>query len=230
MLGFAVTTPIFLLAFVLPKFAAIYASKAAALPTPTKDPHGFSQFILDHRISLPVSIAVTVAALMWYVAGRPANAPLHWVQLHVPLLGPMFRKLHLARSMRMIGTMAGAGIPLTDCVATANDLCGNVYFRELWTVVLERIQTGRQLWEAMSDHPLIPRSICQMIHSGEKAGKLAFVMDQVSGFAEQELKEQIAELTRYIEPIMIILMGVIIGGVALALLLPIFTISRVVAH
>ena len=69
-----------------------------------------------------------------------------------------------------------------------------------------------------------------MIHSGEKAGKLSFVMDQVSAFAEQELKEQIADLTRYIEPIMIVVMGAIIGGVALALLLPIFTISRVVAH
>ena len=130
----------------------------------------------------------------------------------------------------MIGTMAGAGIPLVECVQTANDLCGNVYFRELWTTVLERIQVGRQLSDTMMDHPLVPRAIAQMIHSGEKSGKLAYVMDQVSMFAEQELKEQIADLTRYIEPLMIIIMGCIIGGVALALLLPIFTISRVVAH
>ena len=68
-----------------------------------------------------------------------------------------------------------------------------------------------------------------MLHSGEKGGKLAMVMEQVSGYAEQELKEQIAELTRYIEPAMIIIMGILIGGVALALLLPIFTMSRVVA-
>jgi type IV pilus assembly protein PilC len=81
----------------------------------------------------------------------------------------------------------------------------------------------------MMDQPLVPRSIAQMILSGEKSGKLALVMDQVSGFAEQELKEQIADLTRYIEPLMIMIMGLIIGGVALALLLPIFTISRVVA-
>jgi type IV pilus assembly protein PilC len=69
-----------------------------------------------------------------------------------------------------------------------------------------------------------------MLHSGEKGGKLAFVMEQVSTYAESELKEQIANLTRYIEPAMIIVMGVIIGGVALALLLPIFTISRVMGH
>src|SRR5439155_5328705 len=115
------------------------------------------------------------------------------------------------------------------CVCTAHDLCGNAYFRELWADVLEKIQVGRQLWESMADSPLVPASITQMIHSGEKSGKLAAVMDQISAFAEQELKEQIADLTRYIEPAMILVMGIIIGGVALALLLPIFTISRVVA-
>jgi type IV pilus assembly protein PilC len=230
MLAFAVTTTIFLLAFVLPKFAAIYASKGAALPTPTRILMGLSDFIVDHRISLPVCIAIAVAGLYAYTITPGGTRALHWVQLHIPVLGKMFRKLHLARSMRMIGTMAGAGVPLTDCVNTANDLCGNVYFRELWSGVLEKIQTGRQLGESMSDSALVPRSVTQMIHSGEKAGKLAFVMDQVSLFAEQELKEQIADLTRYIEPAMIIVMGCIIGGVALALLLPIFTISRVVAH
>jgi type IV pilus assembly protein PilC len=69
-----------------------------------------------------------------------------------------------------------------------------------------------------------------MLHSGERGGKLATVMEQVATFAEQELKEKIAELTRYIEPAMIVLMGLLIGGVALALMLPVFTISRVVAH
>jgi type IV pilus assembly protein PilC len=229
MLGFAVTTTTFLLAFVLPKFTAIYASKGAALPLPTKILMAASDFIVDNKVALPVALAVLAAGLFAFVRTRPGERALHYLQLHVPLLGPMFRKLHLARSMRMIGTMAAAGITLTECVSTANDLCGNVYFRELWTTVLERIQHGRQLWETMIDQPLVPRSIAQMILSGEKSGKLALVMDQVSTFAEQELKEQITELTRYIEPLMIMMMGLIIGGVALALLLPIFTISRVVA-
>jgi type IV pilus assembly protein PilC len=230
MMAFALTTTVFLLTFVLPKFTAIYAQKAAALPVPTKILMNMSSFLVDHKIALPIGVAVGVVALMAFVRTQPGTRIVHWLQLHTPLLGPMFRKLHLSRSIRMIGTMAGAGIPLVDCVQTANDLCGNVYFRELWTTVLERIQVGRQLSETMTDHPLVPRAVSQMIHSGEKSGKLAFVMDQVSVFAEAELKEQIAELTRYIEPLMILVMGFIIGGVALALLLPIFTISRVVAH
>jgi type IV pilus assembly protein PilC len=230
MMAFAVTTTIFLLAFVLPKFTAIYAQKAAALPTPTKVLMNMSNFLVDHRVALPIALFVTVAGVVAGSRTQPGQRIVHWLQLHVPMIGPMFRKMHLARSIRMIGTMAGAGISLVDCVQTANDLCGNVYFRELWTTVLERIQVGRQFSETLSDHPLVPRAVSQMIHSGEKSGKLAFVLDQVSVFAEQELKEQIADLTRYIEPLMILVMGFIIGGVALALLLPIFTISRVVAH
>ncbi|MEA2733684.1 MAG: type pilus assembly protein PilC [Humisphaera sp.] len=230
MMAFAATTTIFLLAFVLPKFTMIYAQKGAALPMPTKILMNMSNFLINNKIALPVALAITIAGLIAFVRTRPGERMLHWLQLYVPLVGPMFRKLHLARSVRMIGTMAGAGIPLVDCVQTANDLCGNAYFTELWTTVLERIQVGRQLSDTMMDHPLVPRAIAQMIHSGEKSGKLAFVMDQVSVFAEQELKEQIIELTRYIEPLMIIIMGFIIGGVALALLLPIFTISRVVAN
>jgi type IV pilus assembly protein PilC len=138
--------------------------------------------------------------------------------------------MHLSRSLRMIGTMAGAGVPLVDCVTTAGDLSTNTYFKDLWISVLEKISAGKQLCEPLFESNLVPRSVAQMIHSGEKSGKLAYVMEQISGFAETELKEKIAEMTRYIEPAMIIVMGVIIGGVALALLLPVFTISRVMAH
>jgi type IV pilus assembly protein PilC len=229
MMFFAVSTTIFLLAFVLPKFTAIYSSKGAALPLPTKILMGMSDFLVGHYIAIPLALGIIGAGGYLFARTLRGERVLAYLQLHIPLLGTMFRKLHVARSIRMIGTMAGAGIPLVDCVNTANELCGNVYYRELWTNVLEKIQVGRQLSEALMDSPLVPRAIAQMLHSGEKSGKLAFVMEQVSMFAEQELKEQITELTRYIEPLMIVMMGLIIGGVALALLLPIFTISRVVA-
>ena len=91
--------------------------------------------------------------------------------------------------------------------------------------------TGRkQLSEPLFASKLVPRSVSQMLYSGEKSGKLAMVMEQVSAYAELELKEQITNMTRYIEPLMIVVMGLIIGGVALALLLPIFTISKVLAQ
>jgi type IV pilus assembly protein PilC len=230
MLAFAVTTTIFLLAFVLPKFTVIYASKGAALPVPTQVLMSASNMIVDHWLALAIGVASAATLGYFYFSSQQGQRVWHWLQIHIPLMGAMFRKLHLSRGMRMIGTMANAGVSLMDCVETAKDLCGNSYYSDLWSAVLQQIQTGKQMSEPLSTSPLVPRSVAQMIHAGEKGGKLAFVMEQVSTFAEAELKETITELTRYIEPAMIVIMGVIIGGVALALMLPIFTISRVVAH
>ena len=230
MFAFALTTTLFLLAFVLPKFTTIYANKGAALPVPTRVLMAASNFVVHHWSVLILGTLFAAAGAYFYV-GTPGGArSWHGIQLRIPLIGPMLRKLHLARGMRMIGTMAGAGVTLVDCVTTAHDLCGNLHFRELWDEVSRKIQTGKQLSDPLFASPLVPRSVAQMIHSGEKSGKLAAVMEQVSTFAEQELKDKITELTRYIEPAMIIFMGCLIGGVALALMLPIFTISRVVAH
>jgi type IV pilus assembly protein PilC len=230
MLGFALTTTLFLLVFVLPRFTSIYASKGAALPLPTKILMGASGFVVGHWIVLLICAAsLGGAAFIWLrtLAGRRAW---HLVQLRAPVLGGLFRKLHLSRGLRMIGTMASAGVNLVDCVTTAQDLCSNIYFREMWDEVGVQIQAGKQMSEPLGHSTLVPRSIAQMIHSGEKSGKLAQITEQVANYSEQELKETIADHTRYIEPAMIILMGAIIGGVSLALMLPIFTISRVVAH
>lgn len=230
MLGFAVTTTIFLLAFVLPRFTTIYANKGAALPLPTKILMAASGFVVGHWIGLIIGTAAAAVAGLLYFRTRAGTRTWHFMQLHIPLIGAMYRKLHLSRGLRMIGTMAGAGVNLVDCVSTAHDLCSNTYFREMWEQVSEKITAGKQMSEPLRESPLVPRSVAQMIHSAEKGGKLALVTEQVAGYSEQELKETIADLTRYIEPAMIILMGALIGGVALALMLPIFSISKVVAQ
>jgi type IV pilus assembly protein PilC len=230
MLAFAVSTTVFLLAYVLPKFTVIYANKKAALPAPTQFLMNTSDFLVFHWMGIIIAIVATVIFLAFYLRTHGGARVWHYIQIRLPLMGRMYRKLHLARGLRMIGTMSGAGISLIDCVNTARDLTANQYYRELWAGVSEQIQAGKQISEPLFQSPLVPRSVSQMLHSGEKSGKLAFVMEQVSAYAEQELKEQIANLTRYIEPLMIMVMGALIGGVALALLLPIFTISKVMSQ
>lgn len=230
MFGFALTTTVFLLAFVLPRFTVIYSTKQAALPVPTRALMAASDFIVSQWPALLVCIGGLIAASWLFLRTDTGRRAWHYVQLHMPILGSLYRKVHLARGLRTVGTMAGAGVSLMDCVSTARDLCPNSYFRELWQNASDQIQTGKQLSDPLFDSPLVPRSVAQMIFSGEKSGRLATVMEQIAAYAEQELKDQIAGLTRYIEPAMIVLMGIIIGGICLALLLPIFTISKVMGH
>jgi type IV pilus assembly protein PilC len=179
-----------------------------------------------------IILSVKAAVVVWFAYLRTPGGTRFWhsLQLALPIFGKLYRKMHLARGLRMVGTMSGAGVSLMDCVQTAENLCPNTFFRDLWRQVQEQIHAGKQFSEPLFRSRLVPRSIAQMISSGEKSGKLAQVMEQISGYAEQELKDQVANMTRYIEPAMIIIMGLIIGGVALALLLPVFTISKVMSH
>ncbi len=229
MLTFAITTTIFLLIFVLPRFTSIYAAKKAALPIPTKMLMAMSDFVITQWPWL-VGGGLLAGGLGYLFLGTvTGKRAWHNLQIHLPIMGRVFRKLHLSRGLRMVGTLFGAGVSLVDCVTTAEHLAGNVYYKELWAKVSEDIQAGLPVSTPMFSNNLVPRSVAQMLSSAEKTGKLGIVMEQIAGFAEVELKEQITELTRYIEPAMIVLMGIIIGGVAMALLLPIFTISKVMA-
>ena len=229
MFGFALIVTIFLLAFVLPRFTAIYANKKAALPLPTKILMNASDLLVHHWMILLPATLVGIVGLVMHLRTESGRRHWHWVQLRLPLLGSMFRQLHLARGMRMMGTMGSGGVPLSDSVEVTADLADNYQYRDLWQEVGRQLQTGKQLSEPLARSPLVPPSIAQMIKSGEKSGKLSHVLEQLAGFSEEELKEKVTEMTRYIEPAMIIAMGVLIGSVALALLLPVFTISKVMA-
>lgn len=230
MLGFAIGTTTFLLAFVLPKFTAIYASKKAALPVPTKILMAVSSCICTQWPLILTILGTTIFAFVLLLRTRRGARAFHYVQLNFPLFGALFRKVYLSRGLRLVGTMAGAGVSLVDCVQTAHDLSANSYFKDLWDEVSQEIQAGKQFSEPLFRNSLVPRSVSQMLHSAERSGKLAQVMEQVSAFAEEELKQTIADLTRYIEPLMIAIMGGIIGSVVIALMLPIFTISKVIVR
>ncbi len=231
MFAFACVTTLSLLIFVLPRFTALYASKKAALPLPTQMLMAVSDVLLDYwMLIVPLTLITTIGLFCWVKFTQSGKLALHTLQIRVPMLGGMFRQMHLSRGLRMVGTMAGSGVQLLDCVATARELCANQHFKNLWSEVEHQLHHGKQLSEPLFNSRLVPRAVAQMISSAEKSGKLAVVMEQVAGYSEQELKERIAEMTRYIEPTMIVVMGVIIGGVAMALMLPIFTISRVMGQ
>ncbi len=230
MLGFAVLTTVFLLIFVLPRFTTIYANKGAALPLPTKILMGMSNGLIHHWYIVVPSVLLAVVGGWIFFRSRTGVQCRDFLELNLPGIGAMFRKMHLSRGLRTIGTMAGSGVNLVECVETARELTSNGHYQRLWSRTLDQIQNGRPFSEPLSQSKLVPPAVTRMLASGEKGGKLGMVMEQVAGFSEHELKEKIAELTRYIEPAMILLMGLLIGGITLALLLPVFSISKVVAN
>lgn len=230
MFAFALLTSTFMLAFVLPRFTALYAGKEHLLPVPTKVLLALSGALTQHWPWV-LTGAGGGAFLLWsWLKSDGGREAWHRAQLRLPLVGTMYRKLHLSRGLRMIGTLAGAGVSLVDCLDTATELAGNRLYARMWSTVGAKIRQGQPFSEALKADPLVPPAIAQMLHSGEKGGKLAKVTEKVAEHSEAELKEAITEITRYIEPAMIVLMGALIGGMTMAMLLPVFTVSRVMTQ
>lgn len=229
MLLAAVSVTVFLIAFVLPRFTEIYASRGAALPWPTRALMTLSEQVTQHGYTI---LAVLVAAMtVFMVLRRTAlgRQAIDYLKLHTPVVGPLFRKLYLTRGCRTMGTLITAGVPMLDIIAIVKQVTANAYFHQLWDKVDARLRQGAQLSEALFDSPLIPPPVAQMIFSGEKAGRLALVMDRIARFTEEEFDQQVRQTTQLIEPAMVAIMGALIGFVAIALLLPIFNVGRVVS-
>ena len=139
----------------------------------------------------------------------------------------MYRKACLARSLRTLGSMITAGVSVLEAVTITRDVVGNRIFGRMFADAYSRIEHGEQLSAALHGARYMPRTTWQMLHAGERSGQLGPVMDRVADLSESDLQHSIRTVTQFIEPAMIVVMGVIIGGIALSVLLPIFQMSKV---
>jgi type IV pilus assembly protein PilC len=224
-----------LMFFVLPRFMRIYASRGASLPKLTQVLVGISKILGDFEMMTGiVTTIIVVGAALWYWArttgGRRA---LDAIRIHTPIIGTMYVDMVVTRSMRIMATMVNTGVRLLDAIRVIQGVVDNYYFKRLWLQVDEKIQDGYQLSESIliaEGSDLIAPGIIQMLRAGEKSGRLGEVCDKVSIFYQKKLETSIRNVMTLIEPLMITILGAIIGTIAIALLLPVFRVSSVIAH
>jgi len=224
-----------LMFFVLPRFMKIYEARGAALPKITQILVGFSQMLGDFQVIAAVLTVLILASMgLYYWAGTlTGRRAIDFIKIHAPVLGTMFIDTVITRSMRIMATMLNTGVNLLDAIKVVQSSCENYYFQRLWAGTDEKIRDGYQLSESILISPgsqLIAPGIIQMIRAGEKSGKLGSVCDKISAFYEKKLEASIKNVMALIEPLMITILGAIIGTIAIALLLPVFRISSVIAH
>ena len=229
-----------LMFFVLPRFMKIYESKGAALPKLTQMLVSFSQTLGDFQVmTTVVTVVILMSAALYYLAGTvTGRRVLDYIKIHTPVLGTMFIDMVVTRSMRIMATMVNTGVNLLDSIKVMQGSSENYYFQQLWMGVDEKIRDGYQLSESIQisqqgragQGRLIAPGIIQMLRAGEKSGKVGQVCDKISVFYEKKLQHSIKSVMTLIEPLMITILGAIIGTIAIALLLPVFRISSVIAH
>ena len=226
MLVLAIAVTIFLLTFVLPKFTPLFERQGAALPKPTRFMMAVSAGLMNHWYLWIAGAAAVVAAFCFGRRTARGRQALDYAKINLPLFGPMCRKVTISRSIRTLGTMISSGVPMLEAIALSADVSGNYYFERLWRDVLDQVTSGNQICTALSRSRLFPKMLIQMISSGEETGKLDVVLNKVSNYYDQEVETSLKTVTSMIEPIMITVMGVVVGGIGLALLLPIFSLSK----
>ncbi len=216
----------FLITYILPKFMPIFKARGSDLPGPTVLLMSVSDAFTDYWQFWLVGIVIVVGGLIWGKRTPEGRRYLDWVKINAPIIGTLCRKISISRGIRTLGALLGAGVPVMDSLRLASAVSGNVYYESLWQNVLEEVSSGKRICEILHDSPLFPRVLTQMISAGEEAGKLDVVLEKISNFYDSEVETSIKTVSGLIEPIMIAAMGVVIGTIGLALMLPIFSLSR----
>jgi type IV pilus assembly protein PilC len=224
----AIGVTVFLLTFVLPRFADVFRGKEAVLPWPTKFLMGLSAWMVVNWWMLLVGIA---AAAVFFVLFLKTEVGLLWfdrTKLTVPLFKRMFRALYVSRSLHTMGELLNAGVPMLDTLAITGDISGNLLYKKMWRNVYAAVKQGKKVQSQLVRSTLLPRSVVQMIGAGEESGRLGEVLEEISIYYQKTLREAIKSVTSMIEPLMIIVMGGIVGFIAMAIILPIFKMSNLV--
>lgn len=235
MLLMAVAATGSLMFFVLPRFTKIYQARGAALPKLTQMLVTCSSLLAN---PLFVAFIVTVCIFGYWMFSiwkhtEQGQKIVDWIKLNTPIFSTMIVDAVMTRSMRILSTMVNTGVPLLDALSVMKSSSDNYYFQRLWSHIDAKIRDGYQFSDAVTtsyDSYLIDPAILQMIRAGEKSGQIGQVCDKISIYLSKRLQNSIRVATSLIEPLMITLMGIIIGTIAIALLLPVFKISSVMSQ
>ena len=225
----AILVTIFLLCFVLPRFITIFEGKEHLLPWPTKALMASSGFLRNYWFLIAPAVAAAFGGFLYFI--RTTVGRLWWdkTKLSLPLLRTLCRNLYITRSMHTMSVLTKAGVPILNTISITAQIAGNVLYKDMWLGVYEQVRQGKKIASSLVQYVLMPRNVVQMIRSGEDSGSLAEVLKDISEYYARELKTIIKTVTSMIEPIMIVLMGVLVGFIAMSIILPIFRMSHVVS-
>jgi type IV pilus assembly protein PilC len=224
----ALSTTVFLLTFVLPKFVVIFQGKEAALPMPTKVILFLSATMRSYWYLFIGGTIAIVWSFIWFINTNVGRVWWDRTKLTLPIFKKLCRCLYISRSMHTMGELVNAGVPMLDTISITANISGNALFKRMWHQVFISVKQGQKISTPLQKCPLLPKGVVQMIGSGEESGKLSEVLCDISEYYQKELKTVIRAVTAMIEPLMIVLMGVIVGFIAMSIILPIFKLSSLV--
>lgn len=226
-LAFAITT--FLVVFVVPKFKEIFTSLGGELPLPTRILLGLSDSMRHYFVLEIIGLVLLVMAFKFYISTPPGRMWFDRTSLRMPVIGKLLQKVVIARFARTLATLVKSGVPILSALEIVAKTSGNKVVEKAVNSARTSIKEGENIADPLAASKVFPNMVTRMIAVGEKTGELEKMLSKIADFYENEVDAAVTALTSIIEPLVIAILGVVIGGIVIALFLPVFKISSLVS-
>jgi len=219
----------FLIVWVVPRFKSIFDSLGSDLPAPTQVLITVSDALNDNFFMVMVGVAAAIFGFRLWVRSEAGTFQWDGLKLRFPVFGPLMAKVSISRFTRTFSTLTRSGVPILGALEIVEATAGNEVFARAIRNSMNSVRSGQTLAEPLEQSGVFPPMVTRMIAVGEKTGALESLLLKVSEFYDNEVDATVSQLTSLIEPLMIAVLGVIVGGIVFALFLPIFKLSDAVS-
>jgi type IV pilus assembly protein PilC len=224
----AIGITIFLLVKVVPVFGDIFTSFGANLPAPTQILLNTSKFMQHYLILILAAMGGSVYGWLYFIKTTTGRAFWDAQRIRLPVFGHIAHKICLARFTRTFASLVRSGVPILEVMQVVSNTCGNVVMENAIRAAALDIERGEGISNALAKHPVFPSMIIRMMSAGEQTGKIDNMLERISDFLDEEISTILSGLTSLIEPLLIVFLGVIVGGIVIAMFLPIFRMSEII--
>ncbi len=224
----AILITIFLLVKVVPVFGEVYAGFGAKLPGPTQFLINLSEIVKKYIILILLGGGGAVYGWLYFIKTKAGREFWDSRRIKLPIFGAIAHKICLARFTRTLASLIRSGVPILEVLQIVSQTVGNVVMEKAIKVAAGDIERGESISAALSKHPVFPNMIIRMITAGEQTGKIDNMLERISDFLDEEIETTLSGLTSLIEPILIVFLGVVVGGMVICMFLPIFKMAEIV--
>ena len=225
---FAFAVVIFVLVVVFPKFADLFEQIADQLPLTTMFLMAASNLLKQHWVVLSIALVAMIVGYKLWAATEIGQRRLDWARLNLPLLRGVYTQMYLINSLRVLALSLGNGVGMMDSLHACKYVVDNRLFQDFIGKVENQVETGNGIAAGFRGTSFIPPIVEQMISTGEETGNLPKVLARLADYFEGELSSKLQTLSRLAEPVMLLVMGGVVGLIVSSLILPIFKLTRVV--
>jgi type IV pilus assembly protein PilC len=218
-----------LVLFVIPRFAGLFETLHVDVPASTAQMLRLSAFLTAHGAWVGIAVAAAIIAAALLLRTQTAREALGWLSIRLPVLGKLVRSLILARLCRLLGLMVQAHVPLLESVDLTLRATRHKEYRDLMNRVRDSVTEGHPMAVALGESHLVPPAVTQGVSAGEQSGNLAEALIFVANWMDEENNQLVTSLSKIFEPLVLIFMGFVVGGVAISLFMPLFDMATAAA-